>query len=116
MNIMLNTAKKITFGLLAVGLLSAGEANYRVSLHQDANVDGKQVKAGDYKIQVKDNMAVMKRGKETIEVPVRTENSGSKFSSTQIQYAGNNTVQEIRIGGTNTKLVFGGAANTNSGM
>lgn len=113
---MLNTAKKITFGLLTVGLMTASAANYRVSLHQDANVNGKQMKAGDYKIEVKENMAVIKRGKETIEVPVRTETGASKFSSTQIQYADNNTVQEIRIGGTNTKLVFGGAGNPGGGL
>lgn len=113
---MLNTAKKITFGLLTVGLMTASAANYRVSLHQDANVNGKQIKAGDYKIEVKDNMAVMKRGKETVEVPVRTETNASKFSSTQIQYADNNTVQEIRIGGTNTKLVFGNGESANTGM
>ena len=113
---MLNTAKKIALGLLTVGVMTASAANYRVSLHQDANVNGKQVKAGDYKIEVKENMATMKSGKETIQVPVRTETAASKFSSTQIQYTDNNNVQEIRIGGTSTKLVFGGAGSTNSGM
>ena len=113
---MLNTAKKITFGLLTAGLMTMSAATYKVSLHQDASVDGKAIKAGDYKIEVKDNTAIMKRGKETVEVPVRTETAASKFSSTQIQYADNNKVQEIRIGGTTTKLVFGGSNSTPSGM
>ncbi len=112
---MLNTAKKITFGLITVGLMTASADSYRVSLHQDAKVDGKEIKTGDYKIEVKNDTAVMKRGKETIEVPVRTETVASKFNNTQIQY-NNNTIQEIRLGGTNTKLVFGGDKTTASGM
>jgi hypothetical protein len=113
---MLKTAQKIGFGLLTVGLMTASAANYHVSLHQDASVNGKQLKAGDYKIEVKDDVAVMKRGKQSIEVPVKTETATSKFNSTQIQYADSNKVQEIRIGGTNTKLVFGGSTGTAAGM
>jgi hypothetical protein len=107
---------KVAMGLITVGVMTASAANYRVSIHQDANVDGKQVKAGDYKIAVEGNTAVLKRGKESIEVPVKSEQASSKFSSTQIQYADNNTVQEIRIGGTNTKLVFGGSNGSAAGL
>jgi len=99
---------KIAMGLLTAGALTLSAAEtYKVSLHQDAVVDGKQVKAGDYKIEIKDNTAVLKQGKQSIEVSVRTETAPSKFASTQVQYTNSNNLQEIRIGGTNTKLVFG---------
>jgi hypothetical protein len=91
-------------------------ATYKVSLHQDAVVNGKQVKAGSYKIEVKDNnTAILSQGKKnTVEVPVKTETAQSKFASTQVQYTDGNNLQEIRVGGTNTKLVFGGDKPTTS--
>lgn len=99
---------KIALTLLAAGVMTANAASYRVSLHQDTVVDGKQVKAGDYKIEVKDNnTAVLKQGKKEFEVPVRTEDTQSKFSKTEITYTNGNNLQEIRVGGTTTKLVFG---------
>src|SRR5438874_402378 len=99
---------KIAFALLSAGVMTMSAATYKVSLHQDATIDGKQVKAGDYKIEVKENnTAVLKQGKKTFEVPVKTETAQSKFSSTQVQYTDGNNLQEIRVGGTNTKLIFG---------
>ena len=102
---------RITLAFLTAGVMTLSAAStYKVSLHQDATVNGKQVKAGDYKIEVKDNnTAVLKQGKTTVEVPVKTETAQSKFPSTQVQYTDGNNLQEIRVGGTNTKLVFGGA-------
>lgn len=102
---------RIALAFLTAGVMTMSAAGtYRVSLHQDATIAGKQVKAGDYKIEVKDNnTAVLKQGKNIVEVPVKTETSESKFSSTQVQYTDGNNLQEIRVGGTKTKLVFGGA-------
>ncbi|MBV8834552.1 MAG: hypothetical protein JO217_13320 [Acidobacteriaceae bacterium] len=103
----------VTFGVMT---LSAANGTYKVTLFQDSVVDGKQLKAGDYKVELKDNDAVMKLGKQVIEVPARAETNPSKFSSTEIQYKDNNTLQEIRVGGTNTKIVFGNAGNASNGM
>ena len=115
---MLNkVAGKVALGLLAVGVMSVSAASYRVSLHQEANIDGKALKPGEYKVEVKENTAVLKRGKESIEVPVRAENATSKYGATQVRYADNNKLEEIRIGGTKTKLVFGSnVASSRSGM
>jgi hypothetical protein len=102
---------RIALAFLTAGVMTMSAAGtYKVSLHQNVKVSGKQLKAGDYKIEVKDNnTAVLKQGKNTIEVPVKTETADSKFASTQIQYTDGNNLQEIRVGGTNTKLVFGSA-------
>src|SRR3954454_12523589 len=107
---------RIALAFLTAGVMTLSAAStYKVSLHQDAMVNGKQVKAGDYKIEVKDNnTAVLKQGKNTVEVPVKTETAESKFSSTQVQYTDGNNLQEIRVGGTNTKLVFGAEKATTS--
>lgn len=106
---------RVALAFLTAGLMTMSAASYRVSLHQDAMVDGKQVKAGDYKIEVKDNnTAVLSQGKKTVEVPVKTETAQSKFASTQVQYTGGNNLQEIRVGGTNTRLIFGADKATTS--
>src|SRR4051794_9650472 len=102
----------VTAGVLT---LSAAANTYKVSLHQDAVVNGKQVKAGEYKIEMKDNnTAVWKQGKKSVEVPVKAETAESKFSATQVQYTDGNNLQEIRVGGTHTKLVFGAEKATSS--
>ncbi len=109
--------KKIAFTIATVGVMTASAASYKVSLHQDSVVEGKSLKAGDYKVEVKDNnTAVITKGKQSVEVPVRTETAASKFASTQVQYNDSNKLQEIRVGGTSTKLVFGSTTPTAAGM
>ncbi len=108
---------KIALTLVTVGVMTASAASYKVSLHQDSVVNGQNLKAGDYKVEVKDNnTAVITKGKQVVEVPVQTVTAASKFSSTQVQYNDMNKLQEIRVGGTSTKLVFGGTTNTPTGM
>ncbi len=88
--------------------MTASAATYKVSLHQDSVVNGQTLKAGDYKVEVKDNnTAVLRKGKQSVEVPVQTVTATSKFPSTQVQYNDSNKLQEIRVGGTTTRLVFG---------
>jgi hypothetical protein len=58
---------------------------------------------------LENSKAVMSKGKDKVEATVKVESTGEKFSSTSIRYAqenGKNKVQEIRLGGTKTKLVF----------
>jgi hypothetical protein len=107
---------RIALGLFVAGLATAGAATYRVSFYQDSMVNGQQLKAGDYKLEVNNNTATLKKGKQTIEVPVHEETAPSKFPSTQLQYVENNKLQEIRLGGTNTKLVFGNGGTAAGGM
>ncbi len=53
--------------------------------------------------------AIITRGKQSIDSPVKIEFAPSKFSATPVRYTkgtGIQPVDEIRFGGTNTKLVF----------
>ncbi len=103
--------KKIALSFATLALAVASAASMKVTLHQDAELNGKLLKAGEYKVEVKDSTAVLKNGKEVVEAPVKVENSPAKFASTSIRYNAEHAtpaVQEIRFGGTNTKLVFGG--------
>jgi len=99
----------LSFTTLALAISSAA-STYKVTLFQPAVVNGTELKAGEYKITVKDNnKAVLQSGKTSVEADVKTETADSKFSSTSVRFLngeGKYRVQEIRLGGTNTKLVF----------
>ena len=98
-----------TFATIAIAVASAA-SSYRLTVFEPSVLNGTELKPGEYKIEVKDNTAVIKRGKDTIEAPVKVESAPSKFASTSVRYSNGNdgkqTVDEIRLGGTNTKLVF----------
>lgn len=106
-----------TFATLGALTLSATGTTYKISLLDNSTVDGKLVKAGDYKLELKDNnTAVLVHGKQRIELPATTETSGLKYANTEFQYGNNNQLQEIRLGGTNTKIVFQNDSMPSSGM
>jgi hypothetical protein len=102
--------KNILLGFATLGLAVASAAsNYKVTLFQPSIIAGKELRPGEYKVELKDNTAVLSKGKETVEAPVKTETADTKFSSTTVRYTngdGKYKVQEIRLGGTTTKIVF----------
>lgn len=98
----------VAFFVLALAVASAA-GSYSVTLFQPSTVAGKELKAGEYKLTIDNGKAVISQGKEKIEAAVKTEMSDTKFSSTSIRYSttdGKSTIKEIRLGGTNTRVVF----------
>jgi hypothetical protein len=102
--------KKLAAGFAIVSALAIASAanGYRVDLYQTTVVNGTTFKAGELKVEVKDNQVVLKQGKTSAEASVKVESAKDKFQSTSVGYADGNHIQEIRLGGTTTKLVFGG--------
>ena len=98
----------ILFATLAVAVASA--ATYRVKLITPSVVNGTALKAGEYKVEVLDNKAVFTAGKQTAEAKVKVETADQKFGTTSSKYNqspdGTMKLQEMKIGGSNTKLVF----------
>ena len=97
----------------------AGAATYNFKLADSVTIDGKVLKPGNYKVEVKDNIAVIRDGKDSTEVKVKTESVDHKYDSTTVRYSkdGNkNNLEEIRIGGSKTKLVFDGPKTANGGL
>jgi hypothetical protein len=109
---MLN--KVITTLVLAGAATAFAAGTYKVNILQDTVVEGRQVKAGDYKVSVDNNTAVLKHGKDSIEVPAHTEQAPAKFPSTTVKYV-DNAINEIDVGGTTTKIVFSGGNGTMAG-
>jgi hypothetical protein len=93
---------------LAVASVSAA-TSYKVTLFQPSLLAGKELQPGVYKVELKEGTAVLRKGKDTVEAPVRTETAESKFGSTSVRYKngdGKYRIEEIRFGGTNQKIVF----------
>lgn len=98
----------LTFATFAMAVAMAD--THRVNLSEAVTVGGQELQAGDYKLEVKDSKAVLTRGKQTVEAAVKVETNGEKFRGTSVRYQkanGGSKLHEIRIGGTNMKLVFG---------
>ena len=98
----------LSFATLALAVASAA-TSYRITLFQPATVNGTELKPGEYKVTLKENKAVLTSGKTSVEADVKTESADTKFNSTTVRYRtadGKYQVEEIHLGGTNTKLLF----------
>ena len=102
--------RKVLPFFLVAGLAVASARSYTVSLFEPAMVGSTELKPGEYKIEVNDQKAVIRKGKVQTESQVKVEEGGTKFDTTVVRYVNNADgkprIQEIRIGGTKTKLVF----------
>jgi hypothetical protein len=104
------TMRKVLPLFLMAGLAIASARSYTVNLFQPSLVGATELKPGQYKIEVNENKAVIRQGKVQTESPVKVEEGDTKFDSTVVRYVnsadGKVRIQEIRIGGTKTRLVF----------
>jgi hypothetical protein len=101
--------KRFVLAFAILGLAVASAESYRVTLSQPSTVKGKQLKAGEYRLNVENSKLTMVKGRESVEVPVTVQNVETKFDNTAIRYTGTGdkvSITEIRLGGTKTKLVF----------
>ena len=101
--------KSILLSALA-GLMIASAANaHRITLYEDSYFGEKVLKPGEYKIAVDNGQAVISQGKTKLEAKVTVETADTRFLSTTVRYRngdGKYRVQEIRLGGTRTKIVL----------
>ena len=98
----------LSFATFALAVASAA-SSHKITLFQPSLVNGTELKPGDYKVTVQDNKVVISSGKTSVEATIKTETADSKFSSTTVRYRngdGKYRLQEIRLGGTTTRLVF----------
>lgn len=99
----------VLFTTVALGVtFAAAAAKYHVTLTQPSVVNGTELKAGDYKVEVNGDKATFKLGNTAVETPVKVQEAPQKNSTDEIRYEGDK-VQEIRIGGKHTILLFGGS-------
>jgi hypothetical protein len=100
----------LTFAAAALMVASAAE-KHNITLFQPSLINGTELAPGEYRMEIDGNKVIISKGKQKVEATVKTEVADNKFGSTSIRYAnteGKYKVQEIRLGGTNRKLVLGG--------
>src|SRR5580704_18222297 len=103
--------KNILFGFSFLALAVASAASsYNVTFYQPVMVNGSELKPGDYKVELKDKTAIIKQGKTVTEAPVSVQNDNQKYQRTAVRLNGNQ-IEEIRIGGTSTRIVFDKTSN-----
>lgn len=101
--------KKIVFVFAILALVAANAETYRVTLFQPAVVQGTELKAGQYKLDLQNSKLTIVCGKQSVETTVKVETSEKKFSNTTVRFAETNgkySIQEIRLGGTKTRLIL----------
>jgi len=101
--------KALVFLCLVAGMALASTKSYTVTFFEPSIVGNTQLQAGSYKFEIQDQKLIIKHGKETAEANVKVETGATKYPATTVQYANTNgkyKVQEIRVGGTNMKLVL----------
>ncbi|MFB3777669.1 MAG: hypothetical protein ACE141_08655 [Bryobacteraceae bacterium] len=99
---------KIAVAFLTVALSMASAKSYTVNVFQPAVLAGAELKAGEYKLEILGDKISMKSGKLKVEAPVTVENMPAENRSTTMRIdtdGGKPSIREIRLGGTNLKLV-----------
>ena len=102
--------KKLALSLFIFALAVAlGASSYSLNLSKPAVVNGTELKAGDYKVEVNGSKAVIKNSKTSVEAEVNVENLPTKANQSTaccLAEDGKYRLQELRLGGTNMKLTF----------
>lgn len=92
-----------------VALAICAGKTYTVKFFSPTTVGNTELKPGEYKVEIVDQNSIVLHGKGDTRTAVRTETVKEKFGDTAIRVDnadGKARLQEIRLGGTNTKLVI----------
>ncbi len=94
--------------LLCASLAIAAE-RFNVVFVYPTYVGETQLKPGQCRLTLEGDQAIFEQGKHRLEVPVKVETVENKYRHTTVRYhidGDKYMVSEIRLGGTNRKLVF----------
>lgn len=101
---------KCLLGFAAMSLSLVSAATHNFTLYQPTMVNGTELKPGEYRLEVNGDHVVMSQGKKNrVEASVTAEATDTKNAKTVLRYDnadGKMRLQEIRLGGTNQKLVI----------
>jgi|SRR3954468_12016867 hypothetical protein len=111
----MNMNRKLVLSVIAfAGMAMAAGKTYTVKLYEPAMLGTTELKPGEYRVEVTDQKAVIKRDKLQKEADVTVETSDAKYDNTTVRLSSGAKpqIQEIRLGGTKTKLVFNESAKS----
>lgn len=105
----LSRMKKFLILFMVAGLSILSAQTFKVDLFQPSYLAGKELQPGQYKVEQKADKVVFMRGGQMAEAIAKAESTGKKYSTTTLIFAvrdGKQQIREIRLGGTDTKLVL----------
>ena len=101
---------KLALSLLTFALaISLGASNYSLTLSEPAIINGTELKAGEYKIEVNGTKAVIRNGKTSVATDVVVDTLPAKSNQSSaccLAEDGKYRLQELRLGGSNMKLTI----------
>jgi hypothetical protein len=93
--------------VLTLSALGIAGPNASFRLEKPATLGTNTLKAGDYKIAVNGDQAVIKRKDGmSFTVPVKIEQAEKKFNDTSLGFDASGVLTEIDLGGSKTRIVF----------
>jgi len=98
----------LSFAILALSAVASAKS-YTVTLFQPSIVGDAELQPGEYKLDVNESKVTIRNGKKSAAATVKVESADQKFPATSVRYQngdGKYRIQEIRLGGTTTRLVF----------
>ena len=107
--------KRSALPALVFAAAALGATAHRITLDKPAIVNGTELKAGEYKLEINGAKVTISNKKTSVDTSARIETAAEKYRSTTVCCLGDNgkyNLQEIRLGGTNQKLIV--AAETAS--
>jgi hypothetical protein len=106
--------RKAALFFVVAGLALAAPRTYSVKLFEKVVFGSTELAPGDYKVEVNDQNVTIRQGKLQSESPAKVEENGTKFDQTTVRYGkdaqGKTRIEEIRLGGTKTRLLFQNSA------
>ena len=70
--------------VLAFGMIAYAGDTYHVTLLKPSVVGGQELKPGDYKVEVKNDTAIISHGKKSVETKIKAESVDKKYDSTTV--------------------------------
>jgi hypothetical protein len=101
--------KRFALLVSVMGLAVASAAsNFKLNFYQPTVVNGTTLKVGEAKLEIRENKAIVKQGKTSVEANVKVETGTNKYLYTTVGYkeGDNHQIKDITLAGTTTKLVF----------
>ena len=98
--------------IVFVGVLTmavANAADYKFTVSEPLVVAGSEFKPGQLTLELNGEKATIRSGKQTVDASVKVENTTEKYRSSTVRYDnqnGKHVLQEIRVGGTNLRVLF----------
>ena len=110
--------KKVALLMVTLALSVASARSFDVALYQPSVIAGTQLQPGEYKLELNGTRMVLRNGATSVECNVTVEVAEKKFDRGSVRYDesnGKSLVREIRLRGTDMRLVVPGPGGSSAG-